>query len=66
MNYLLPLLQLDLPDGWVWSTEWQIDKNRACDEDGAITHSIMYTTFVLLCNRELATCVFLPRMGVLH
>ena len=56
---------LDPPDGWTWSTVWQMDKNRACDEDGVITHHT-HIAFVLLCNRELATCVFLPRMGVLY
>ena len=23
------------PEGWLWKTDWAIDKNRAVDEDGA-------------------------------
>ena len=25
---------MELPDGWAWSTQWGVDSNRACDEEG--------------------------------
>ena len=25
---------LKCPEGWLWKTDWKLDKNRAVDEDG--------------------------------
>ena len=29
--------EVELPAGWVWEDEWQIDLNRAVDEEGEVT-----------------------------
>ena len=30
--------EIELPDGWEWSTIWDIDLNRAVDEEGKKGH----------------------------
>ena len=33
---------VELPDGWAWATQWGLDTNRACDEEGEALLTIYY------------------------
>ena len=33
--------EIELPDGWEWSTIWDIDLNRAVDEEGTKYKNIL-------------------------
>ena len=45
--------ELELPAGWEWKDEWQVDLNRAVDDNGGllyfldISNNVIYITIII-------------------